>query len=218
MVVLPRFALAHNQGPAELRAELGLRLRHFAPAILPLAVGGAILAQPILVALFGPQFADGAAPFALLLLSVPLSSFGSLILYSLVAARRHWALPIGSACGAFVNVALNLLLIPRFGMMGAAWATIAAVSVVLAVAVMQARSFLPRFAWPAIVRLGIALTMLGVVVAATATRWLPLAVVLGGVAYLVALRAVAYWRAEELAAARLYLARMLQRGRSRDRP
>jgi O-antigen/teichoic acid export membrane protein len=207
IVVLPRLTIAASRGQDVLRDEMRTRVRHFAAVILPVALGAAILAGPILAALFGPTFADGADPFALLLLSVPISSFGSLILYSLVAVRRNWALPISSGCGAVVNVVLNLLLIPRYGMMGAASATLAAVSVVLAVAFLQGRKNLPRVGWASILRLVAALLLMSVVAKATTSLWLPVSAMLAGAAYLLALLASGYWLPEELASARRYLAR-----------
>ncbi len=39
---------------------------------------------------------------------------------------KTWVLPVAAAVAAVVNVALNLLLIPRYGIPGAVWATVAA--------------------------------------------------------------------------------------------
>jgi O-antigen/teichoic acid export membrane protein len=199
LAVLPRLTLASDAGTHVLRAEIALRLRHLAAGVVPLVIGIMVLAEPVLVATFGPAYGDAAAPFSVLLASVPVSAAGSLLLYSLVAAGRNWALPLSSGCGAILNLLLNLILIPPFGMMGAAWATLAAVALVLALAAFNARPFLPSLRWDHLGRLGAG----GVVVAVVVYlgRDLPLVPVaaIAGISYVLATLRLGLWRPDERA-------------------
>jgi O-antigen/teichoic acid export membrane protein len=47
----------------------------------------------------------------------------------LIAKNQQWLLPVPTLVGAAVNVALNLVLIPRYGAAGAAWATLVSYTV-----------------------------------------------------------------------------------------
>lgn len=81
------------------------------------------LAKPIMHLLYGAKF-DGAAPLlaALIWSEVPVF-FGVVIANGAVARNLQRYLPFCTGAGAIVNVALNLFLIPRWGALGAAWAT-----------------------------------------------------------------------------------------------
>jgi O-antigen/teichoic acid export membrane protein len=115
--------------------------------MLPLAVVAAILAGPIVTVLFGPAFAAGALPLMILLATIPIAAVRTIILYSFTAAGRPWAVPLSSGPGAVINLLLNIVLIPRFGMVGAATTTLVAEIVVAAVAAWQARGLLARIDW-----------------------------------------------------------------------
>src|SRR5690606_3605955 len=98
----------------------------------PLSIGGLVLAQPILLFLYKREiYLEATASFQLLLF-LPLVIFISMIIgHALIAAGLQKQSMVGIVIGAVVNVILNLLLIPRFGIDGAAVATIAAELAVL---------------------------------------------------------------------------------------
>jgi O-antigen/teichoic acid export membrane protein len=77
--------------------------------------------------------------------------------------RRARYYPAVTAAAATVNIALNLLLVPHFGMMGAAWATVAAYAVMAgAGAVTSHRLFPIPFPWPRLLGLLVLATVLTV--------------------------------------------------------
>lgn len=86
---------------------------------------------------------------------VPVVAFGYLLaglyyvmLAPLMVAGRTGAVAVATACGAAVNLAALLLLIPRGGMMGAAWATAAAyAAMALAVFVQGRRAHPVPYEW-----------------------------------------------------------------------
>jgi O-antigen/teichoic acid export membrane protein len=87
---------------------------------LPLATGGALLAQPLLNMFYGPAYDPAAAVFRILIW------FAALMYLNMIYDRGLWA------CGRYktylaiiaaevcLNVVLNALLLPRFGIIGAA--------------------------------------------------------------------------------------------------
>jgi O-antigen/teichoic acid export membrane protein len=122
-------------------------------------------------------------------------------------AKRNDLVVIATALGAVVNVAANLLLIPRLDIMGAAWATLAAYfAMALALYALGNQVFPVEYEWPRLARLAGVFAVCGVLArwaadGTAATRagvLLSLPVLLG---------AVGFFSPEELAAARRRLSR-----------
>jgi O-antigen/teichoic acid export membrane protein len=146
-VALPRLTAAHARGLDDLAVEMRHDILTILTWMLPIAVVAAILARPIVTVLFGPAFAAGALPLMILLATIPIAAVRTIILYSFTAAGRPWAVPLSSGPGAVINLLLNIILIPRFGMVGAAATTLVAEIAVATVAAWQARGLLARIDW-----------------------------------------------------------------------
>lgn len=88
-------------------------------------------AQPMIGVLYGPQFESAAGSARLLVLGAALAMPTSLGLYVLVAAGKQRVYPWVGLAGLSLNVVLNLVLIPRYSIHGAAVATIVTEAVLL---------------------------------------------------------------------------------------
>ena len=94
-----------------------------------------VVSIPILVPLttvvFGGDFAAGRTPLALILVATAVATLSAPVgaVYLGVGHDRDFALVL--TAGALVNVGVNLFVIPRYGMNGAAITTIASESLVL---------------------------------------------------------------------------------------
>jgi O-antigen/teichoic acid export membrane protein len=91
---------------------------------IPLAVGGIILAKPVILFVYGIGYIDSVLPLQILLFYVPISFITMVYADSLIACDRQNEYAIGVGISAISNVSLNLLLIPSYGMIGAASATV----------------------------------------------------------------------------------------------
>ena len=101
-------------------------LRLTSSLAVPLGVGGAILARPIIGLLFGPAYEPSIPVLRILVWSAVLVILRGPFHLGLRAANRSGVeLRCAMIC-AGVNVALNIALIPRYGMTGAAAATLTA--------------------------------------------------------------------------------------------
>ncbi len=124
-----------TRSAVESRAALSaLTTRSLGAALslgVPAVVGGGVLAAPILVGLFGPAYAQGTWALRLLLLSIG-CIFVSRAAYNvlLVLGRLRAGVAI-VAVATVLNIAANVVLIPRYGLNGAAAATAAAEAVIL---------------------------------------------------------------------------------------
>ncbi len=124
--LFPALSRTWGEGPTALRALAERSLRLCAIAAVALGVGGTLLAGPVIGLLFGPQYAESAGPLRLLIWSAALVILRGSYRHSLNAAGLQ-KLDLRCAlasCG--LNLGLNIALIPRYGMLGAAAATVVA--------------------------------------------------------------------------------------------
>ena len=94
--------------------------------VVPLVVGATLLAEPVIHLLYGVAYDRSVLPFQILIWSAVLVIVRNTYAHSLTATGHQ---NLDLRCGitsAACNVALNILLIPRFGMVGAASATVTA--------------------------------------------------------------------------------------------
>ncbi len=91
---------------------------------LPIFVGGIILSPQIVSFLFGPEYISIATTFATLLFTIVLLFPASAILNTVFAYNKQKILVILMIVGSFGNVILDYLLIPNFGILGSAFATV----------------------------------------------------------------------------------------------
>src|SRR5207245_1825528 len=125
-VLTPRlsYLFVHDRpalGPQFLRA-LG------ASAALGLAMGAAamLLAGPVLRLLFGDPYAPAVVPLQILAAGAVFVFCTWILHAAAIATNLDRRLLITTGVGLGTNVALNLIFVPRWGMVGAAWATVIA--------------------------------------------------------------------------------------------
>ena len=122
-VAAPRFATLYAQGRT---GELAALVRQAAHAIFwpTLGVVAFLVAagRPVL-RLFGPAFDAAYAPLVLLVLAQLVNAGVGSVAYllNMTGRQRHTMWVVG--CCAVANVALNAVLIPRLGLLGAALAS-----------------------------------------------------------------------------------------------
>jgi O-antigen/teichoic acid export membrane protein len=86
---------------------------------IPMAVGGTVLAGPILISLYGPEYRAATIAFQLLIWAVAIELIGLNWGYALMACDRAKEYMKAVGFGAGLSVVLNLALIPKLGLMGA---------------------------------------------------------------------------------------------------
>jgi O-antigen/teichoic acid export membrane protein len=119
----PIVARLHSAGEREqLQRTLSRSNAVVVAATLPMVIGTVLFADWML-ALFGADFVDGTLALRILavghLLSVASGSVGTVLLMTGHEKENAW----GVAISATLNIALNVVLIPRWGIEGAAAAT-----------------------------------------------------------------------------------------------
>jgi len=128
---LPALTRASVQGPGHV-ADLADRSLELSCALsAPLIVGGMILVDPLLSTLFGPGYLEGAAAFRLLILSIGFIFISGAIHNILLIYNRMLVEMWIVATATGLNIGLNMILIPRYGLVGAAFATVLAEGFIL---------------------------------------------------------------------------------------
>lgn len=122
--VYPVFSRLFHRSPDLFQKANSLSIRYVLVVLLPIAAGVHGLAGPIVRGLFGEDF--GPAVPALRILIWVLVPYGIVrVLASRMFASNRQRLDLQvNLVGLATNAALNLALIPRFGLLGCAWATL----------------------------------------------------------------------------------------------
>jgi len=136
---------------------------------LPAAVGVALVATPLSEVLIGEDLRGAVSQVTpWIALSALLSGLCSYYFgQAFVLSRRTGLLLVTVGVPAIANVILNLILIPRFGVLGAAWATAASFSIGLVASIILGRGPLAMpVPWTAIGRCGLACGVMALAVLA----------------------------------------------------
>ena len=118
-------------------------------------MGLALVAAPLAQLMVGPELAEGAAHVTpWIALSGLLAGLTTYYFHQAFTLGQRTQLLLGAmAIPAIVNLVLNLILIPRFGLDGALWATLASYALGLAASMaLGARSLVLPIPWLALVQ------------------------------------------------------------------
>jgi O-antigen/teichoic acid export membrane protein len=120
------FVLSRLRVPDAPRLLAGV-ITYAAAAFVSLALVIALFGRELLMALTftRPVFWTGAPVIPVVVLAYLLHGAFLLVSIGIGIEKRARYYPMITACAAGTNIVLDLLLIPTFGMMGAAWATVA---------------------------------------------------------------------------------------------
>jgi len=122
--LFPVLSRTYSKSREEFHQIVNTSLRLTSTIALPIGVGGIFLAHPIIHLLFGPTYTKSVLVFQVLSCSaVPAILRGTYQTALRAAGRQHLDLQC-AATSAGINLCLNLLLIPHYGIVGAAIATL----------------------------------------------------------------------------------------------
>ncbi len=187
-------------GPAAGFAAVGrVGLRHAMIIILPVAVGGCLTGPALLSFLFGPGYGAGAPVLCLMLAGMVFAILAGGYRLGLVAHHRQGALFRIMATGAAFNVALNLVLIPKYSIVGGALSGLLSEALTFVLVwVAMARSS-PLSPWRPLLRPVLAAAGLAIILSVLPAWPILLTVAVGGVSYAVLVFLVGAVHLQEIA-------------------
>lgn len=132
VAAFPGFAQLYRSDRGQLAAAGRQLLRLLALLGLPVAAGALVLGEPLMAWLFGAAFAPAGAALAWLAVALCFIFLNYAFSFLLISGERQMVNAWVSGAAVVVSVAANLLLIPRFGHVGAAAAAAATEGFLLA--------------------------------------------------------------------------------------
>ena len=127
-------------------------------AALVLLVAAASAVSPVIVRLFTVEaFHEAARVTPWIMVSVLFQGLYLVGSIGLVITKRTRAYPVATGIAALVAIAANLILIPRFGMIGAAWANVGAyATLTLVTGALSYRAYPIEYEWARLTRIAVA--------------------------------------------------------------
>lgn len=164
----PALVMALERGGLDrLKVAAREQLSTFLLLGLPAAAGVALVARPLSEVLIGEELRSAAASvtpwiaLSALLFGLTAYYFGQ----AFTLGKKTRRLLVAMAIPAGLNVVLNLILVPRFGLMGAAWATAASFGIgMIATWLIGRRVVALPIPWESLARCGVATGLMALVV------------------------------------------------------
>jgi O-antigen/teichoic acid export membrane protein len=122
--LMPSMARCSQQPIERLQRLLHKSMKAAAWMAVFLGIVGTALAEPLMTLVYGEQYRQATAAFQWLVWLIPLRLLYGHYAYGLIAFDRQQLAFVSTACGAGLNLLLNLLLVPSYGPIGAAWALV----------------------------------------------------------------------------------------------
>lgn len=204
--VLSRYAESAQE--ALLKAYT-MSLRFLIIVSLPIAVGTAVLAEPIILLFGGEQYLPHSAiALQLLIWFLPFSYINSVTQYVLIAVNQQRFITYGFVIAATFNIAANLVMISLYSYVGAAIVTILSEIVLLVPFLYCVRRHVGHISLPSLMlRPVVAAALMGAVIWQVRALNPFLVIAVGAVVYAVALLALRTFEEEDRQVFRRLLAR-----------
>jgi O-antigen/teichoic acid export membrane protein len=166
-VLLATLPYLYDKGRrSEVAAHLTYSLKYFLAITIPFIFGATILAEPVLRMFTTPQIASqGHFIVPLIALAVSFLSIHNIISHILMFTKKTKVMAPIWLVAAGLNIGLNILVVPRIGILGAAITTLIAYSLALAlVTYYSLKEFKFRIDWRFIIKSLVASAVMSVVV------------------------------------------------------
>ena len=124
VTVFPLLAATEFSAPERFQRIYRLTVRYLIVVVLPLVMVLTLERDRIIRMLFGGGYASGTAALAILAWGMFFSYTGAIILGLMVVRSQQRVIGVVSLLSLMINLALNVLLIPRWGATGAAAANL----------------------------------------------------------------------------------------------
>jgi O-antigen/teichoic acid export membrane protein len=124
--VFPVMANYYNTSIDSLKKLQSYTIKLMITVGIPIAVGGTILAKSIINLLYGSKYEEGVPVFQILIWALPLIFINATYGWGLWSCNKQKEYLKVVSIQALINLILNFILIPSFGLIGAAVATVIA--------------------------------------------------------------------------------------------
>jgi O-antigen/teichoic acid export membrane protein len=120
----PVFSRFHQDNKLLLKKSFNLALRYLAIACIPIVIGVFLIADKIIILLYGSGYLESISVLKILIFISLISFINTPLFVALNAIGKQRITMINTAFTALANIVMNSILIPIWGINGAALATI----------------------------------------------------------------------------------------------
>jgi len=204
VVLYPTISKAYDEGNRDETANyLKYSIKYLMMIAIPSAFGLSILAKPLLQILTTPEFATGSAVVPWVAFGAALFCFYQICVYIIhLVGKTHITVRLLGTSAA-LNIGLNLILIPRMGILGAAVATLIAYGVLGVLTLMVTRRYLKfGLSLPFIAKSIFASAVMALslwLINPQSTVWVIISILAGALIYFVVLLAIKGLSKQEIA-------------------
>lgn len=148
LAILPMFLRIHEEEGRQATSDFLQKCVSIAAIIFPAVVAGAAaVAADILLVLSGEHYARGAALVPIIVASLFIGTCTPIFAASLNIGKMTTVIFKIASLGAIINLAMNFVLIPRFGTTGAALSSLFSYSLMLAITIRVSRPIRVAIPW-----------------------------------------------------------------------
>jgi O-antigen/teichoic acid export membrane protein len=124
VALYPSLARQSVSDPQRLPEIYSRSLRYLMIIALPITIGVFVLADQIVVFLYESAYLQTAPALKILIMVLPLMFVSEFLGYIVVIANQESRVARAIVISTALNISLNLLLVPRYGFIAAAWMTV----------------------------------------------------------------------------------------------
>ena len=136
--MFPMIAAAYRHDMIRMRAMVQTAVEVLLVATLPFVALVVVIGRPLMRLLFGEAFAPAGPALSVLMIVFAISAFSYVAGDLVIVLRLQRRYIIYATVGLIVNVAANLVLIPAYGFIAAAWVTLFTEAIVIGLALRTA--------------------------------------------------------------------------------
>lgn len=132
--VMSRLYVSHISSEKPLSFILERSLKYMFIIAMPIALGTTLLAHRIVIQIYGPEYGPATRALQILVWTILVQFASSVFVVLFNSANRQRVVALYIGLTLLANVALNAILIPKFGLVGASIATVVTSSMSLGIA------------------------------------------------------------------------------------
>lgn len=125
----PVFSRLAKKSPEHLKQLFIASVYFLMPIATPLAVGGVIVAKPLIMFFFGKEYIQTVAIFKILIAAIPIMYINGLLGYLMISVDKQHLVLLFLSIATVANIIANFIFIPIYGAVAAAWTSVIAESI-----------------------------------------------------------------------------------------
>ncbi len=123
--LFPIFSVLTSEDREVLKRTYQKALTYLTMVSIPLVLTTFFLSDPWVVFFFGPTFAKSSPSLKILVCALPFIFLNYVFINTLIALNMEKMITWGSGLAILFNVGANIIVLPRYGYLGASWTTVA---------------------------------------------------------------------------------------------